>query len=548
MKKFKTLFLMQMREKTDLSFLKDKKKTLFKVVFGTLYFVAIVALCYVVLYLAKLLSLFSPLNIIPMSVMAVVLLVMVVFNVFSCTLTLTNSLYFSKDNQVLITFPASPNILFLSKLFVHFVYELKKTFSFIVPVFVAFGLVSGLSIVYYLWLAIMMFVLSAFIVFLSGLLSIPMIFIKTFFDKYSYVRIILLAIVLGLLTWGVIAIINTIPENIDLIRSWAKVAHSINVFLTWFVKNFRLVYALVLCICGKYVGFTIKTFSRYTWLGFLVLTGFVAVLFVLNYLVSRPIYLKIISTRFEYNKSTKTNKPNKVVKSHYSTFVYESLKVFRNSSLIRTSLTLLVVAPIAVLTLNKIYAAINTALFGAYLTVAFNILIIMLFVSSHNISASSVYSRDGESLYMLKTMPARPFNLLISRLGYYMLSTLVVLSAVLGVFLSFASIGALEAVFMFLTLLMYAYIHIIVSAEIDFMHPQSALYRTEGLASKNPNETKSILLAFVMSFLMFGLVLFFYIKDPINLWIKLFFVVAAVLALRVYLFYNKAKILFREVL
>lgn len=548
MKKFKTLFLMQMREKTDLSFLKDKKKTLFKVVFGTLYFVAIVALCYVVLYLAKLLSLFSPLNIIPMSVMAVVLLVMVVFNVFSCTLTLTNSLYFSKDNQVLITFPASPNILFLSKLFVHFVYELKKTFSFIVPVFVAFGLVSGLSIVYYLWLAIMMFVLSAFIVFLSGLLSIPMIFIKTFFDKYSYVRIILLAIVLGLLTWGVIAIINTIPENIDLIRSWAKVAHSINVFLTWFVKYFRLVYALVLCICGKYVGFTIKTFSRYTWLGFLVLTGFVAVLFVLNYFVSRPIYLKIISTRFEYNKSTKTNKPNKVVKSHYSTFVYESLKVFRNSSLIRTSLTLLVVAPIAVLTLNKIYAAINTALFGAYLTVAFNILIIMLFVSSHNISASSVYSRDGESLYMLKTMPARPFNLLISRLGYYMLSTLVVLSAVLGVFLSFASIGALEAVFMFLTLLMYAYIHIIVSAEIDFMHPQSALYRTEGLASKNPNETKSILLAFVMSFLMFGLVLFFYIKDPINLWIKLFFVVAAVLALRVYLFYNKAKILFREVL
>lgn len=548
MNKFKTLFLMQMREKTDLTYLKDKKKTLFKVVFSTLYFVAIVALCYVVLYLANRFHLFSPLNHIPLSVMAVVLLVMLVFNLLSCTLTLTNSLYFSKDNQVLITFPVSPNVLFLSKIFVHFTYELKKTFTFIVPVFLAYGMLSSISFVYYLWMPLMMVLLSALIVFLAGLLSIPMIFIKTFFDKYNYVRIILLLILLGLLTWGVVLIINTIPENIDLIRSWAKVSSAIDTFLKWFSTHFSVVYALTICLCGLFRNFKMIFFTKYTWSVSLIVVGVVGALFVLNYYISRPIYLKIISTRFEYNKSTKTNRPNKVVKSKYSTLLYENLKDLRNTSLVRTTLTLLVVAPIAVLTLNKIYAAINTALFGTNLTIAFNILIILLFVLSHNVSASSVYSRDGESLYMLKTLPDRPQNLLLSRLGYYATTTFVLIGVVLAIFFSFTSMAWIDAVLMFLTIVMYAYIHILVSAEIDFMHPQSALYRTEGLASKNPNETKSILLAFVMSFLLFGISLFFYIKDPINLWLKLFIIVGAVFIYRLYLFCYKAKILFKEVL
>lgn len=548
MKKFRTLFLMQMRERTDLSFLKDKKKTLFKVVFGALYFIAIVALCYVVLLLAQSFHLFSPLNHIPLSVMAVVLLVMIVFNLISCTMTLTNSLYFSKDNQVLITFPASPNVLFLSKLCVHFIYELKKTFTFIVPVFVAYGMISGIGIMYYIWLAFMMILLSAFIVTLAGLLSIPMIFIKTFFDRFTYIRIALLVVVLGLITWGVVAVVSTIPENIDLIRSWAKVSGAMDTFLNWFIDKFVIMYGFTICLCGVYKNFKITLFTKYTYIGFLVLVAVVGVLFAVNYVVSRPIYLKIISTRFEFNKSKRTNKPNITHKSKLSTFVYETMKDLRNPELVRTTISLLVIAPIGVFTLNKIYAAINTALFGAYLTIAFNVLIILLFVLSHNISASSVYSRDGESLYMLKTMPKKPVNLLFSRLGYYMISTTVLLSIVLSIFIHFSALSWLDAVFMFLALLMYAFTHIVVSAEIDFLHPRSNLYRTEGQASKNPNEIKSIILSFVLSFVFFGVVLFFYVKDPTNLWLKLFLLSGAVLALRIYLFCYKARVLFKEVL
>lgn len=548
MNKFKTLFLMQMREKTDLSFLKDKKKTLFKVVFGILYFAVIVAFCYLVLFLAQFFHLFSTLNRIPLSVMSVILFVMVVFDLISCTMTLTNSLYFSKDNQVLITFPTSPNVLFLSKICVHFIYELKKTFTFIVPVFIAYGLLSHVSLFYYIWIALMIILVSAFIVTLAGLLSIPMIFIKSFCTKYRFVWIALLVIVLGLITWGVIAIINKIPENIDLVRSWAKVSNAMDSFLTWFVNSFFAVYIFTICMCGMYQHFQMTMFTKYTYIGSLTLLAVVVVLFALNYFISRPIYLKLISSKFEYNKSKTMNKPNRLCPSKFSTLIYESAKDLRNGELIRTTIALLVVAPIAVLTLNKLYAAINTALFGAYLTIAFNVLIILLFVLSHNISAGSVYSRDGESLYMLKTMPKQSINLLFSRLGYYMITSTILLGVTSAMFLIFAPMSWIDATLMFLSLLMMVFVHIIVSAEMDFLHPQSALYRTEGLASKNPNELKSTILAFALSFIFFGIVLFFYVKDSKCLWLKLFVLSGAILALRIRLFCYKARVLFREVL
>ena len=537
-----------MRERVDLSFLKDKKQTMFKVVFGALYFVCLVAISYLVLSLCQTFHIFSPLNHIPLSVMAVLLFIMFLFNIVSCTSTLTNSLYFSKDNQVLITFPASPNILFLSKISVHFVYELKKTFTFIVPVFIAYGIVSGIGIFYYFWLVFMMILFSAFIVLLAGLLSIPMIVIRSFFEKYNYVRIILLAILLGLLVWGVIALLNKIPQDIDLIKSWARISSAIDTFLAWFVKYFSPMYYFSLCLCGTYKNFTSVLFTKYMYIGFLILLTCILLLFVINYYVSRPIYLKLISTKFEFGKSVKINKPNKIHKSKYSTFIYETTKDLRNGELVRTTITLFVIAPILILTLDKIYAAINTALFGTNLTIAFNILIILLFVLSHNISASSVFSRDGESLYMLKTLPKSPINLLFSRLGYYAISSAILITMMLSIFWSFTSVSWFDAILMFLSILMYALTHIVISAEIDFLHPRMAMFRTEGKASKNPNEIKSTILAFALSFVFFGIVLFFYVKDPNLLWLKLFLLTGSVLALRVYLFCYKAKILFREVL
>ena len=113
MNKFKTLFLMQVKEKIDFSFLKSKKQITFKVIFSILGFAVITALSYVVLYLCQMLNLFSAINHIPISVMSVIFFIMFVLNLLTCTVGLSKTLYYSKDNQILITYPVNANALFL---------------------------------------------------------------------------------------------------------------------------------------------------------------------------------------------------------------------------------------------------------------------------------------------------------------------------------------------------------------------------------------------------------------------------------------------------
>ena len=137
MDKFKTLFMMQLKEKLDLSFLKNKKQTMFKVVFAILGFIAITTVAYFLLSLCQMLNLFSALNHIPLSVMAVLLTVMFFLNLFTCTVGLSKTLFYGKDNLVLITYPVKPFIMFLSKMLVFYINEIKKTFTFLIPVFFA---------------------------------------------------------------------------------------------------------------------------------------------------------------------------------------------------------------------------------------------------------------------------------------------------------------------------------------------------------------------------------------------------------------------------
>ena len=62
MSKFKTIFMMQLKEKLDLSFLKSKKQTMFKVVFSILGFALITAVAFLILWLCQFLNLLSALN------------------------------------------------------------------------------------------------------------------------------------------------------------------------------------------------------------------------------------------------------------------------------------------------------------------------------------------------------------------------------------------------------------------------------------------------------------------------------------------------------
>lgn len=547
MSNFKTLFMMQLKEKIDLSFLKSKKQTMFKVVFSILGFVAITAIAYLLLWLCQFLNLFSALNHIPLSFMALVFFIMFVLNLFTCTVGLSKTLYYGKDNQVLITYPVTSNALFLSKMLVYYINEIKKSFTFLIPIFFAYGFLSGLPFMYFIWMPVMMVIFASIPVLLGGLLSIPTNYVIGFLKKFPIFKVILLCLLLAGIVAGVVIVIGYIPEDINLIASWKVVSKTIREFLTWFSQAFYVFYAFVIFLCGKYENLTSILFTEYSWSVFLIMVGVIGVLLLLNYLISRPLYLKIASKQFEFDKNIVVkHKPNKKHKNFASACLYESRRCIRDTNILSSSIATIIVAPIAILLLNSIYSAISTRLLGNYFTITFNILIILLFVLSNNINVSSIYSRDGEALYLNKTKPNKPYQVLYPRLVFNFVVSIIVLIATCSIFMSQSNLSALNNIFIFFMLCFIAGSHIFWSAEIDFLNPQANIFKTEGIAGKNPNEIKSTILAFALSGLTFGLALFFLLDAPKYVWLKLFFISLAFFIYRIYLFYYKSKVLFKE--
>ncbi|MBQ7467139.1 MAG: hypothetical protein IJS74_03610 [Clostridia bacterium] len=547
MNKFKTLFLMQLKEKLNLSFLKSKKQLLFKVVFSVLGFAVVTAGAYLILWLCQFLNLFSAINRIPLSVMAIVFFVIFVFNLFTCTVGLSKTLYYAKDNQVLITFPVTPNQLFLSKMLVYYVYEIKKTFNFVIPIFFAFGFLSGFSVFYYFWMIIMLVLFASVPVLLGGLLSIPTNYIIRFLNKYPIIKIILLCLVLAGVVAGVWFVINSIPENINLIRSWTTVSIKIREVLEWATKNLYPFYAFIIFLCGKYVGFKAVLFTEYSWIVFLAMIGVIGVLILFNYLLSRPFYLKMASKQFEFEKkSVKRLKNNHKFGGFLSSCVYETKRSVRNTYILSSFILTLIVAPIAVLLLNKIYGAISTRRMGDYLITGFNVLIILLFVVANNINVSSVYSRDGDSWPLNRVKPVKPFKVVLPKLAFNVISSLIILVITSAIFMQYSTFSTRENVYLFVMLLFVTLAHIVWSADLDFVHPSTDLFKTEGASAISKSEIVSTILAFVVSLLTFGLTMFFLIEGGQNIMLRLMIFAIIFFAIRLWLFLYKVKVLYRE--
>ena len=538
---------MQLKEKLDFGFLRSKKQTMFKVAFSLILFLLVFGVSYFIMWLARFLNLFSAFYRIPLSFMAFVYFVIFVMNTITCTIGLSKTFYYSKDNQLLVTFPVNPNALFFSKLLVYFLSEIKKCFYFAVPIFWAYGFISSFSFVYFIWVTVMLVILSAIPVLIGAILSIPTNYVMAFFRRYPLFKVVGVIIVLGVFVFGATYVINLIPEDINLIKSWTAVSKALREFLSSFQGWCYPFYAISIFLCGKYEYLSATLFTEYSYIVLLCVIGVILVLVGLAYITSRPLYLHLITKEFEVSsKKNQKLRRNVARDSLLSVCLYETEKNVKNPSILSTSITTMVVAPIAVLLLNSIYLAINTRLVGDYLTISFNVLVVMIFVLSHNINLSSVYSRDGDALVINKTFPISPFKLLFPRLIYNFVISLIILTSSASIFFAFSTLSAGDCALLFFAMLFAMLIHMVWSAELDFVKPSYNVFKSQGGAGINPNEVKSSLLAFAISAIMFGLSFFFLMYTTKLVFVRVLMVVLFVLALRIYLYYTKTKTLFRE--
>ena len=542
------LVMLQLKDKIDFSFLKSKKKTLFKIIYSILLFVIVTASVYVIFSLVVGLGLFSFLKTLNFRVLLVLMTILLLLSFVSCLANVTKTLYFSKDNPVLLTMPVSNGKVFFSKLIVCYIYELIRNASYILPFLIAYGLCMGLPLFYYVWSVLSIIFITILTITLSGLLSIPAMLVTQIIKKNKIIELLLAVVCLGILSVLVVGAISLIPTDIDLVRDWGKIYWNIQDFLKDFAGSFVVFDYFTQLITGmSYNAIIFNPFTINNLKTLCVCVGIIGFCIAGVVLLSKPLFLKMVSSPFEYKKNeNKINKKNHKHNQLSSATIQQSKQELRTPSLIYSVLLVAVLTPIAVLLQNKMIGAMDTKILGDYMGIAFNVLIILLMTLSSNIIISSIFSSEGNSAYINKIVPA-PFGVpltgkLVLNAGICMVS-IIASTIIINIF---ANIGVIQTIMLTISIICVYLGHLYWSAELDVMNPQNQQYQTTGKTQKNPNERKSTILAFSIAFVV-AFISFFLLKEDVRVvFIKLLFLSLVFCAIRVYLFYTKVKLYYKE--
>ena len=547
-----TLVKMQLKEKMDLSYLRSTRQIIFKIVWLIIEFAAITAAISVVLYFVKLLSLFSLVRDIPVSVISIVFGIMLLFSIITDTIGLMKSLYFSKDNTVLLTFPATPSLIFLSKLATYYIYEIRKNFMFTIPMFIAYGIVKGYltlsTIIYFPWLILMFALISTIPVLISALLSIPVMFAQIFLNRVKVLQYILYSVAGLAALFTLWNLIGLIPENINFLEDWPNIYYDIIApGLKAFEHDFAPIYAFTELIVGKSIGLSTVIFHSGTIPTLLALIGLDILLLALCLVCSKPLFCRMASTPFEFKKNNAIKeKKNIKLPPFLSGIRKEFIIGLRSNAFIKLGGILVVIMPMAIYLLNKLYSAMNTRLIGTQMTVCFNVIIILLTMLMTNIDIASVYSRDGSSSYLNKVQPAPYTILLFSKLVFPMIISFIGTLLTVNIFAITASLPTLDAMMIGLTVYSMYIAHLFASAESDIMNPQYKQYATFNDQVSNPNEANSGITAIVYAAIVFVFSLFLLSGGDTKTWIKIGIVAALFAIFRIFTYVASIKAFYKE--
>lgn len=537
---------MQIRDKVDFSFLTSTKKTIFKVVLTLLKFGLITGAIYVVFLVLNILRLVSLLKGIPSLFFGAIFSLMMLLSIIVCTLGLMKSLYFSRDNQVLLTLPASRLTTFTSKLVVYYIYEFLKNLTYFLPLFVAYGLINGLPIYYYIYLPFALVWVTAIPVVMGALLSIPAMVVNILLRK---IKLLSYAIITAMVVGGVyllVKVIASLPENINLVATWGTTFWQIQDILNKFARVLRPLYMLCESVVGNRYGIVNNFFYGTQFLYVLYSIIAIAAILGLSYLVVSPLYFKMTSSPFEYKKVMITKRfKNKQLNSTISSVKKDFVIKARTPEKTIGLVALVIGMPIAIFLLNKIYAAMDTRLAGQQMAVTFNVLMILLFALSTNTGLSHVYSEEGSSLSLLKTYPQSHVKLLFSKLIINIALVSTSLAVTTGVFIYFTTYSVWQGIVLFVAFESIYLTHLLWSAEMDVMNPQAQQYQTTGGEIYNPNEMKSTIYLFVLSGI-FAFITYFFIKSGSSFILKIAFAGVVLLLIRMWLYQNKVSLYFKE--
>lgn len=551
MKSLYILVMMQLKEQMNFKRLKTENVKAFHILLSAvgsiIKFAAVTGLCIGFLYVSRTLGLFSFQGLpIPDTVISLVFSVMLILSIISCTAGLTKSMYYARDNAVLLTLPCPSLYVYLSKLIIFFIFEIKRNLSFLVPMFIAYFITHEYSPWAYVWMLFCMLWISLFTVAIGAIFSIPAMWIANFFRQNKWIQIASLAATVVGAAVALFYAISLIPANIDLVEAWSTIYWEIQDFLAAYASNFSYLYDFTRMLLGEVESLSIyfpidRTFYRFLQLAIPTLAILGAGL-----LIVRPLFYKMASTPFEYLKKPVKPKKNKAKNKVFSSIYTNFLITVKNTNTIFANVGILISVPMLIFLLNKIFLAMKTREMGDNMIVAFNILIMLLIVLNSNCSIASLYSRDGQSSYLIKTLPSKYTLPVVTKLLPNTTFGAVAILATAPVMVMTLPLSMVDVAHIILSIEFIFIAHMFYSAQLDLMNPQSQLYASVGSTVSNPNETKSTVSAFLISFFTAAVIFVLLFEGEGHVYSKLIFVSLGAFIYRTWMFFSMLKLYYKE--
>ena len=517
-KSFRILVSMLLANSLSMDWKKNKKKSIINVIIKLLAFVVICALSYVFFYVCVRLNIFSLLSFVPETVPSILINILLFFSFFTTLSRVTNDLYFANDNKVLLTLPTNGNTLFLARLFVCFLNAYIKALTLEIPFLLGYFLVSKYPVYMFFTVFFLFIIVELIFVLLSAIVSIPVYFAKRFLISHPLVRNILRLGFLVILIVLVSILISIIPEKIDIFTNWGPYFNKIQDGMKWYINNLSFFYQTSMLYLGGYTGYTFQYLSGIGINGLWTLLAFLAclpVFYVISLSLASPLYLRLASGNDELlPKQSKRESESHVNKPFLSQMKKEFLLYIKDSEIAPSYTGIFVAFPLLLALVSKIFMAMDLNKRGLSLVQVATLLISLLIVLSANGVIAKMYSQEGGAFKLARTYPIKDSSLLISKLIIPATLGTVSLIVSFSIIASLKSNLIIENLLLGLGILLIYWGHLLYSASLDFTNPRNPFGDVSFLSS---NENRSIILAFVLSFLL-ALLFYYFTQDPI-VWI-----------------------------
>lgn len=423
-----------------------------------------------------------------------------IFSIVSSIITVSRALYLSKDNALLLTYPVSPWLVFLSKITVSYLIELKKSLFLILPIMMGYmAVVTEIASVNYVIGAIVFSIFLPLIpVLLGSLIAIPFVYITKIFKKATWVKgIFTLILFAGLIVLSAFVVRN-LPQKIEIVGGFNTLREQI---INFFDKaNPFMLYANFVgrIMYGHNVGINYLYF-------FLIVFG----LLIVCPLLAMPTFYKLASSATENSVQKVYKGKNKAHSNTFITFLRKEVTLsLRNLGDFASSNSFLFALPFILIIVASIYTHIERNNMGYSLTYGFIGLISLVVLSASNTASATAISSEGNEFVLLKTAPGKTTNIIWSKLLVnFIISTIMLLISfiLLNVLLN----DFIEAKFLWLTFAFSLLIDlglILWSIQIDILNPKLKEYANSENRGELKNFSSSILIGCVVS-LIFSIIL-----------------------------------------